>query len=130
MRRGECLSGGNECRHQNVVRVIRLGRTKIRFVDFIGHVDPHLCAGGLTVAGQEFVKGRTQLGAKFGRRVDRREPLLKLRFGPTSIPILRCVDVSLSGHSVIAHELRRSEPPMSCLILIGIPRSRIGQSLL
>jgi hypothetical protein len=70
------------------------------------------------------------LGAKFGLRVNRCEPLLKLRFGPTSIAILRCVDISLSGHPVIADELRWSEVPLSFLILIRIPRSRIGQSLL
>jgi hypothetical protein len=60
------------------------------------------------------------LGARFGLRVNRCEPLLKLCFGPTSIAILRCVDISLSSHSVIADKLRRAEPPLGATVLGGL----------
>src|SRR3954451_11857945 len=99
-------------------------------VHVVWNADPHLGARSLAVLSEKSVKGCTQLAAKLGLRVDRREPLLKLRFGPTSVPILRGVDISLGGHSVIADKFRRSEPPVSFVILISIPGSRIGQSLL
>ena len=61
----------------------------MRCVNFIGYVDPHLGAGSFTVTSKEAVERRTQLPAKLRFGVNRREPLLKLDFSTTPVPIFR-----------------------------------------
>jgi len=90
----------------------------------------HLCARCLAVFCEKGEQSCAEFLVKRARRIDGAKPHLQLSLGPSAVAFFRSLKVRLSANAFVSNKLGWSKTPPTTLVLVCVPRARVGEASL